>query len=57
MGKCAMTDTFFFRLMESSSSNLVEMRTGYLKGDYLSKMYEVGCLAQSLLFLLGYYLT
>jgi hypothetical protein len=47
----------FFRPMESSSSNLIEKRTGCLKGAYLSKMYEVGCLAQSLFFLLGYYLT
>lgn len=48
---------FFFRPMESSSSNLVEKRTRYLKGAYLSKMYKVGCLAHSLFFLLGYYLT
>jgi hypothetical protein len=47
----------FFRPMESSSSYLVEKRTGYLKGAYLSKMYKVGCLAQSLFFLLGCHLT
>jgi hypothetical protein len=39
----------FFRPMESSSSNLVEKRTGYLKGAYLSKMHEVGCLSIKLI--------
>jgi hypothetical protein len=31
VGKCAVTDIHFFRPMESSSFNLVEKRTGYLR--------------------------